>query len=102
MAKYAILRIKGKQYRVEEGQEFLVDLITGPKFDAEVLLVADGDKVQIGKPIVEKAKIDLKIIKELEKGEKIHVKKYKAKSRYKKHIGFTPKFTRLLLTSVKI
>lgn len=99
MAKYAILRIKGKQYRVEDGQEVLVDLLEG-KPEAEILLTVDGDMVKVGKPIVAGAKVSLKVVTEMEKGEKINIFKYKAKSRYRKRMGFTPKFTRLLVEKV--
>ena len=100
MSKYAVVRIKGKQYMVSVGEEFLVDLAKNQKIEPEVLLVADGEKVEICKPLVSKAKIGLKIVKELEKGEKIDILKYKAKSRYRKHMGFTPKFTRLLVEKI--
>ena len=99
MTKYAVLRIKGKQYRVTDGQEVLVDLLEG-KPEAEVLLTVDGDNVKVGKPVVTGAKVSLKVVKELEKGEKINIFKFKAKSRYRKRMGFTPKFTRLLVEKV--
>lgn len=97
--KYSVLRIKGKQYRVEDGQEVLVDLLVGAPV-AEVLLTVDGDKVKVGKPTVTGAKVSIKVVKELEKGEKIDIFKFKAKSRYRKRMGFTPKFTRLLIEKV--
>lgn len=99
MAKYAVLRIKGHQYKVIEGEEILVDKIEGQP-EAEVLLVADEAKVEIGKPIVKSAKVTLKVVKELEKGEKIDVIKYKSKSRYRKHIGFRAQLTRLLVQKI--
>ena len=99
MAKYSVLRIKGRQYRVEDGQEVLVDLLEG-KPEAEILLTVDGDMVKVGKPIVAGAKVSLKVVTEMEKGEKINIFKYKAKSRYRKRMGFTPKFTRLLVEKV--
>ena len=110
MAKYAVVKIKGHQYKVAEGQEILVDKLSLPlhgklgkdKVEPEVLLVVDGDKVNVGKPTVKDAKIKIKIVKEEEKGEKIHVRKYKAKSRYRRHIGFRPKFTRLQIEKITV
>jgi len=99
MARYTVLRIKGKQYKVEDGQEVLVDLFEG-KPEAEVLLMVDGDNVKVGKPVVAGAKVAIKVVKEMEKGEKINIFKYKAKSRYRKRMGFTPKYTRLLIEKV--
>jgi large subunit ribosomal protein L21 len=100
MTKYAVIRITGKQYKVEEGQEILVDKIVDPKkVGVEVLLVADGDKVSVGKPTL-KNEVKIKVITELEKGEKIEIYKFKAKSRYKRHTGFRAQYTRLLVEKI--
>lgn len=99
--KYAVVRIGGKQYKVEEGKEILVDKLIDPKkFEADVLLTVDGDKVKVGKPKVDGGKVTLKVVTEVEKGEKIDVYKFKAKSRYKKHTGFRPQYTRLSVEKI--
>lgn len=69
---------------------------------AEVLLVADGDKVKVGKPVLKDAKVTFKVVKDVEKGEKIEVYHFKAKSRYKKHTGFRPQYTRILVEKISI
>jgi large subunit ribosomal protein L21 len=100
MSKYAVIRVTGKQYKVEEGKEILVDKVVDPKkVEAEVLLVVDGDKVQVGKPVL-KNEVKLKVVTELEKGEKVEIYKFKAKSRYKRHTGFRPQYTRLLVEKI--
>lgn len=98
--KYAVIRLQGRQYLVEEGKEYLVDKMNDLKLAPEVLLVADGDKVEVGKPLVKGATITLKVVKEVEKGEKIDVYHFKAKSRYKKHTGFRPQYTRVLVEKI--
>lgn len=99
--KYAIIRTQGQQFKVEEGKEFLVNkLAAGAKPEAEVLLVSDGDKLEIGTPVLEKAKITFTVVSEIEAGEKIHVYKYKSKSRYRRKIGSRPKFTRLVVNKI--
>lgn len=101
MNKYAVLRIGGKQYKATEGQELLVDKIKDTKgFEPEVLLWVDEGKVKVGKPVLKDAKVKLKVVTEMEKGEKIEVYKFKAKSRYRKHIGFRPQHTRLLVEKI--
>jgi large subunit ribosomal protein L21 len=100
MGKFAIVRIAGHQYKVEEGQEVLVDHITDAKFEPEVLLVSDGDKTLVGKPIVKEAKVAVKIVAAEEKGEKIRVIKYKSKSRSRKIRGFRPLYTKLLVQKI--
>lgn len=99
--KYAVVRIGGKQYKVEEGKKILVDKLTQPKkLVPEVLLFVDGEKVKVGKPTLKDVKVSLKVVADLEKGEKIDVYKFKAKSRYKRHIGFRPQYTRLLVEHI--
>jgi len=98
--KFAVIRIGGKQYKATEGQEILVDKLTDLKALPEVLLVADGEKVEIGTPVLTKAKVVTKVIAEVEKGEKVRVFKYKAKARQRKLRGFRAQYTRLLIESI--
>ncbi len=100
MDKFAVIRILGKQYRVIEGQEILVDKMNDLTITPEVLLVADGDKVEVGTPVLTKAKVTVKVLAEVEKGEKIDIFKYKAKSRERRHIGFRAQYTRLLVEKI--
>lgn len=99
MSKYAILRVSGHQYKVEEGKEILVNRLTDKKLEPEVLLVVDGEKVEVGTPLVKGGPVKVKVLDEV-KGEKIHVMKYKSKSRYKKHTGFRPVYTKLLVEKI--
>src|SRR4030042_6482659 len=99
--KYAVVRIGGRQYKAEEGQELLVDKLTDTKkLEPEVLLFVDGEKIKVGKPLLKDVAVKLKVVTEIEKGEKIDVYKFKAKSRYRRHTGFRPKYTRLLLEKI--
>ncbi len=99
--KYAVIRLQGHQYKVSEGEEIVVDKLADPKkIEADVLLVSDAGKVKVGKPTVSGAEITFKVLNEEEKGEKIHIRKYKAKSRYRKHTGFRASLTRLLVQKI--
>ena len=98
MTKYAVIRVKGRQYRVSEKEEILVDK-AGDNPEADVLLVVDGEKVSIGKPKAIGAKISLKKMEDL-KGEKVTVIKFKAKSRYRKKIGFRPSYSRIVIEKI--
>ena len=98
MSKYAVVKIGGSQYKISEGDEILVD--KDDKVEPEaLLLVADG-KVKVGKPKVEKVKISLKLLEAEVKGKKLSVFKYKAKSRYRKKIGFRPIYSRYLVEKI--
>lgn len=98
--KYAVLRDRGNQYRIEEGQEFLVPHFGGEKFEPEVLLVVDEAELSIGTPVLTKAKVTVEILEESVKGDKLRVFKYKAKSRYRKTIGSRPTYTRVKLEKI--
>lgn len=99
--KYAVIRLQGKQYKVKEGEEILVGKLKDPKkVDTEVLLSSDGTKVKIGKPVLKDVKLTLKVISDMEKGKKVEIYKFKAKSRYRKHTGFRPQYTRILVQKI--
>ncbi|HET7098938.1 MAG TPA: 50S ribosomal protein L21 [Patescibacteria group bacterium] len=101
MNKYAVVRIGGKQYKAEENKEILVDKIVDlTKIEPEVLLLVNDKEVKVGKPVLTDVKVKIKVVTELEKGEKLEIYKFKAKSRYRKHTGFRSQHTRLLVEKI--
>ena len=81
---YAIVETGGKQYKVSPGQTVDVELlgVVGDVVELDrVLLIADGDKVTVGTPTVEGAKV-IASQPEEGKGKKVLVFKYRPKSRY--------------------
>ena len=93
----AIVKIGSSQYLVEQGHKYIVDK---PQID-QVLLVIDKDKVHIGQPEVKGAQVLIKDLGEV-KGDKIRVSKFKAKSRYKKTIGFRPVYHHIEIVDIKL
>ena len=93
--KYAVIKLQGQQFKVSEGDEILVGKLGDAKPEPEVLLVSDGKAVKVGKPTVKGAKVALKVLEKEEKGKKLHVMTYKAKSRYRRKKGFRPVYTKL-------
>lgn len=100
MKKYAIVDIGGKQYKLVEGEELLLDKVGSKTINSKVLMVSDGEKVKVGQPYIKGVSVKLKIIEEEVKGEKIHVRKYKAKSRYRKKVGFRPKYSKIFVEKI--
>ncbi len=98
--KYAVIRLQGHQYKISEKEEILIDKLTDKKVEPEVLLVVDEGKVKVGKPKVIGAKVKIKILKDIEKGKKVNILKYKSKSRYRRHMGFRPQYTRLQIEKI--
>jgi large subunit ribosomal protein L21 len=100
---FAVVEIAGKQYRV--GVKDIIDAsyIEGKEgsnltFD-RVLLVSDDKKTVIGTPTVKGAAVRAKIIAQA-KGEKLNVRRYKQKVRYRKSTGFRPLVTKLEIVSI--
>ena len=90
--KYAVIDIQGKQYRVQEGEQLVLDRLAENAFTKgkltveQVLLVRTDKDVKVGAPYVKGAKVSLKHVQD-QRGEKIDVRQYKAKSRYRRHMG---------------
>ena len=89
--QYAVIKSGGKQYKVSAGDSLTLDRLNldGKKtitFD-EVLLVVNDGVATIGKPNVNGAKVEATLIED-KQGEKIRVMRFKAKSRYRRTIGF--------------
>ena len=98
--KYAVIEIKGTQYKVAEGDKILTDKLGKEKPNPRVLLVVDGKKVGVGKPEVKGVKVKLKVLEEDFKGKKVTVQTFKAKSRYRRKIGFRPRLSKLLVEKI--
>jgi large subunit ribosomal protein L21 len=100
---YAIVRVGGKQYRVEEGDSILVDRMSaneGDNVNLEPLLFADGDKSVLDSGELGRVKIQA-VVTGHEKGKKIHGLKFKPKRGYKRRYGARSHLTRLEISSIK-
>ena len=92
--KYVVISLSGQEFKVKEGDLIKVNKLE--KFEPKVLLFSDGAKVEVGKPTLDEVKIQAEIVSQ-EKGKKIVIRRFKAKSRYHKTRGFRP-----LISNVKI
>ncbi len=100
---FAIVIIGGKQFRVEVGDVLEVERLEGAKgaalsFD-RVLLVSGEKSTKVGTPTVKGAVVKAKILEQA-KGEKIAVRRYKSKVRYRKRRGFRPQITKLEIVAI--
>jgi len=102
---FATIRLVGKQYIVSPGDKITVPHVEGEEGTAlklsDILLVSDEKKVTIGTPVVKDAIVEAKIISQ-HKGEKITVRRYKSKVRYRKTRGFRPLETDLEIVKIEI
>lgn len=103
MEIYAIIETGGKQYKVTEGQTLDVEYLgtdEGAEIELDrVLLIADGDNITVGKPVIEGAKVVAKADSN-GRGEKIIVFKYKSKVRYRRKNGHRQSYTRLSIDKI--
>ena len=100
---FAIIRVSGKQYRVEQGTQVLVDQLdtqVGAAVEGvEVLMLGDGDNIQVGAPTVSGATVSATVVRH-QLGKKIRVFKYKAKKNYRRRIGARAHQTLLKIDSI--
>ena len=101
--KKAVIKVGGKQFIVSEKETLLVDLLPqGTKeLELDALMLINGDKVEVGTPVVKGVKVSAKVVDELVKGEKIRVLRYKAKKRVHKENGHRQKYTKIEIASIK-
>jgi len=103
MAKFAVIETGGKQYKVAEGQKIRVEKLNAAEggnfvFD-KVLLMVDGEKVEIGAPYISGAKVEAKVVKQGRDKKKI-VFRYHSKTRYRKKKGHRQHFTEVEILSI--
>jgi large subunit ribosomal protein L21 len=102
---YAVVNTGGKQYKVQKGQTLRIEKIPGEvgsqvTFD-KVLMVADGENVRVGQPLLDKAAVLASIV-EQDKAKKIIVFKYKRRKRYRRKQGHRQPYTAIRIDGIDI
>ncbi|KAA3646834.1 MAG: 50S ribosomal protein L21 [Bacteroidetes bacterium] len=100
---YAIVEIAGQQFKVAKDQQIFVHRLEGEEgskvtFD-NVLLTADGDKIEVGAPVVQGVSVSAKIIEHL-KGDKVIVFKKKRRKGYKVRNGHRQYLSKIEISSI--
>jgi large subunit ribosomal protein L21 len=93
---FAIVEVGGKQYRVEEGAEVVVDRLDaapGDVVELRSLLVADGSDVRLADQ-AKGAKVSARVVEHF-RGPKIVISRFKPKRGWRKKTGFRSGLTRL-------
>ena len=101
---YAVIKTGGKQYKVYEGETLKIEKLEvepGKKVTFnEVLMIADGQNVQLGSPIVDKASVEAKVISQ-GKGKKVNILKFKRRKHSMKQQGHRQLFTEIKIGKIK-
>jgi len=98
---YAVVSTGGKQYRVAEGDVIEIEKLdakVGDKVTLDVLFIADGDKITIGKDL-STAQVTGEVVEHF-RGEKVIIFKFKKRKGYKRTKGHRQELTRVKVTGV--
>src|SRR5688572_2666559 len=100
---YAVVKTGGKQYRVSAGEKLRIEQIAAEVGQEivldQVLLVADGEALQMGAPLVSGAKVKAKVLKH-GRGEKIRIFKLNRRKHYRKSQGHRQNYTEIEILGI--
>jgi large subunit ribosomal protein L21 len=100
---YAVIATGGKQYRVEKDGVLRIEKLdaeAGSTVEfSEVLLIADGDKITVGKPRVAGAKVSA-LVESHGKGDKVSIVKFRRRKHYLRRKGHRQQYTQVRVTGI--
>lgn len=100
---YAVIVTGGKQYKVAEGEYLKIEKLevsTGESitFD-KVLLVANGEQINIGAPIIDGAKVTAEVVSQ-GRHDKVRIIKFRRRKHHMKHQGHRQWYTEIKITGI--
>jgi large subunit ribosomal protein L21 len=100
---YAVIKTGGKQYRVTSGEKLKVEQITADVGSEivleEVLMVADGDNITLGSPLLNGASVKAKIVSH-GRGDKVRIFKMRRRKHYRKSQGHRQNYTEIEILGI--
>jgi large subunit ribosomal protein L21 len=100
---YAVVKTGGKQYRVSAGEKLRIEQIgaaVGQEIVLDqVLLVADGEALKMGAPLVSGATVKAKVLSH-GRGDKVHVFKMRRRKHYRKSQGHRQNYTEIEILGI--
>ncbi len=105
MIRYAVIETGSKQYRVAPGDTIIIEKLKGVEAGTQVafdkVLLVSNDTVQIGQPYLNGATVIAEITKSY-RGPKLHVFKYKRKTRHRRKIGHRQPYMEALIKEIRV
>ena len=99
---FAIVKIAGQQFKVQEGQDLYVPHISGKSGDKiefrDVSLMDNEGKLSLGADV--KAIVKAEIVDELVKGDKVIAFKMKRRKGFRKKHGHRTQYTKIKIESI--
>ena len=100
---YAVIQTGGKQYRVSAGEKLKIELIAadvGQEIGLDrVLLVADGDNLRMGAPLVAGARVKARVLSH-GRGEKVRIFKLNRRKHYRRSQGHRQGYTEIEILGI--
>ena len=100
---YAVIKTGGKQYKVAPGDVVRVETLDAKKGDMieikDVYMIADGDKVSVGKPLLTTAKVTAEVMGD-GRGEKLLIFKHRRRKGYRRTNGHRQNFTSIMVKEI--
>ena len=101
---YAVIATGGKQYKVTKGETLRVEKLDGEEGSTvnldKVLMIADGDKVSVGTPVLDKASVTA-TIKSQGRGKKVEIVKFRRRKHSRTQAGHRQSYTEIEVTDIK-
>ncbi|MFQ5426210.1 MAG: 50S ribosomal protein L21 [Gaiellales bacterium] len=100
---YAIIKLGGRQYRVEEGEHLLVERLPydeGAAFEPRVLAIGNEGKLKLGEDEVDESAVKARVTEHL-RGPKIVVGKHRQRTGYRRRNGFRASLSRVEIESIR-
>lgn len=103
---YAVIKSGGKQYRVAEGDTLKLEKLPVEEgqeisFD-EVLMVADGDNVRVGTPILEGCRVSATTVEPAGRHPKIKILKFRRRKHHMKRMGHRQWYSEVKITGIHL
>lgn len=99
---YAVIKTGGKQYRVAVGDKLKVESLAAEEGDNvtldNVLMIADGDAVEVGTPTLEKT-VEAKVLSN-GRGKKLRIVKFRRRQNSRTRTGHRQNYTELEITAI--
>ena len=100
---YAVIKTGGKQYRVKEGDVLKLEQLlceVGQEISfSDVLMVADGDKITCGTPLLKGAVVKAEVL-EHGRHKKIRIIKFRRRKHYMRRMGHRQNYTQVKITAI--
>jgi len=100
---YAVIATGGKQYKVAQGDVLRIEKLLDTEgeevqFD-QVLLIADGDNIEVGAPYIEGKAVSA-TVKSHGRGKKVEIVKFKRRKHHRKQMGHRQSYTEVEITGI--